>query len=135
MAKKFKTTKAQRDKLKEKRTALKQISDNIRMLQEMGEFPHFNTMNEAIVEYYKQEQNDSSLEFKTFMQWKEEGFTVIKGQKGFVVWGRKKQSKKEVEEEKAEEQEATSETEKKELEFFPISHVFSSAQVQKLENK
>ncbi len=125
-------TEAQRNKAREKRAALKRISADIKSLQEIGEFPVYNTLNKAIVHWYQTEANDMSLEFKTFKQWKDEGFKVIKGSKGFVVWGKQKQKV-----EKTEEQTQDSSEDKKEetedLGFFPISHIFSSDQVEAIE--
>ena len=78
------------------------------------------TLNSIIVEkFYKNEVNS---EFRTFNEWKQEGFSIRQGSHGFVVWGRPLNSQK------AEKGEEVSEDEEK---YFPISHIFSNAQVER----
>jgi hypothetical protein len=76
------------------------------------------TLNSIIVEkFYKDEQNS---DFKTFNEWKEEGFSIKKGASGFVVWGRPLANQK---------VEKGAEVSEEDEKFFPISHIFSNAQV------
>lgn len=78
------------------------------------------TVNQLIVEHiYKDEENKK---FNTFKGWIKDGFSVRKGQKAFLLWGRKKQT---VEKPNGEEK-------TEELEFFPITFVFSNKQVHPL---
>jgi len=77
------------------------------------------TLNSIIIEvFYKK---DGNTEFKTFKEWKEEGKKIIKGSKGFVIWGRP------IGTQKAEE---GKETDEEEINYFPISHLFSNKQVE-----
>lgn len=77
------------------------------------------TLNSIIVEaFYKK---DGHKEFKTFNEWKDEGRKIMRGSKGFVVWGRP------VGAQKAEKGEEPEEEENK---YFPISHLFSNLQVE-----
>ena len=65
-------------------------------------------------------RNTMYNEFLTFKGWKEKGFKVKKGEKAFLVWGKKR--KKEVEENE----------EAKEFSFFPLAFIFSNAQVEQI---
>ena len=49
------------------------------------------TINQVLVMMYETET--SAHEFKTFHDWKKEGFKVNKGEKGFAVWGKPKKAK------------------------------------------
>ncbi len=81
------------------------------------------TLNSIIIDnFYKDENNQI---FKTFKEWKSEDLQVKKGQKGFVVWGRKMKATDKTEAKKT----GNSEDEKS-FKFFPISHVFSNNQVE-----
>ena len=78
------------------------------------------TVNQLIVNHiYTDKEN---YKFNTFKGWIKEGFSVQKGQKAFLLWGRKKQ--------KTEKPNGEEKTE--ELEFFPVTYVFSNAQVNAL---
>jgi len=78
------------------------------------------TLNSIIVEkFYKDATN---TEFRTFNEWKQEGFSIIKDSHGFVVWGRPLNSQRI---EKGEEPDDENER------FYPISHIFSNAQVER----
>jgi antirestriction protein ArdC len=78
------------------------------------------TVNQIIVNYiYKDDQH---LNFDTFKGWIKNGFAVRKGEKAFLLWGRKKQT----------EVKPNGEERTEELEFFPVTYVFSNAQVEPL---
>jgi len=80
------------------------------------------TINQIIVDHiYTDETNNN---FNTFKGWIKNGFAVQKGQKAFLLWGRKKQ----------EVQKPTGETKTEELEFFPVTYVFSNNQVAPLQD-
>lgn len=80
------------------------------------------TVNQVIVNYiYKDEDH---FNFDTFKGWIKNGYAVRKGEKAFLLWGRKKQ----------EVQNPNGETKTEELEFFPVTYVFSNSQVAPLSN-
>lgn len=82
------------------------------------------TLNSIIIEkFYKDDQNS---DFRTFNEWKREGFKVKKGSKGFVVWGRPLSEQKAEQGQEASDEEST---------YFPISHVFSNAQVERIKEE
>ena len=98
----------------EARQELKAISKVAKMLVKEGAF---DTVNEAIIEtVYRKDGNDI---FKKFNEWKQAGKKIKKGSKGFPVWARPKEMKKD---------------EHPDLEddfsFFPICYLFSNAQVE-----
>lgn len=103
--------------IQEKREFLKLLSKSAAVYVEQGDFA---TINEAIINTaYK---TDTHKFFKTFNQWKAEGFFVKKGEKAFVVWGRPTE-----EQEPEDNKETSPEHEGK---FFPLAFLFSNAQVQ-----
>lgn len=69
-------------------------------------------------------------EFNTFWQWKEKGYTIIKGSKAFLIWGQPI-NKQKTEKSKAEAQDADED----EYRFFPVCYLFSDKQVFKKEVK
>jgi homospermidine synthase len=103
--------------IQQKREFLKLLSKSAAVYVEQGDFA---TINEAIINTaYK---NETHKFFKTFNQWKAEGFFVKKGETAFVVWGRPTE-----EQEPEESKETNPEHEGK---FFPLAFLFSNAQVQ-----
>lgn len=80
-----------------------------------AELPTINACLELI---YSSETG--ATEWKTFLGWKEAGYRVIKGEKGFPIWGRPIECK-------AGEDTGTGET--RGLEFFPVSYLFHAGQV------
>lgn len=103
--------------IQEKREILKALSAQVAPLIESGAF---ETVNSALVDAYT---NGIHTQFKTFNQWKAEGYFVKKGMKAFLVWGRPKKDQ-------PEQEQPTTETEE-EGKFFPIAFIFSDAQVEK----
>lgn len=102
----------------EVREQLKELSNQLKPLVKAGEF---NTVNEAIIETtYKSAEHQ---EFKKFWDWKNAGYTILKGSKAFPIWAQPIKGKKKVEIEEG-----------KEFEFFPICFLFSNAQVRRIEN-
>tara|TARA_R110002050_G_scaffold69507_2_gene150354 strand:- start:30192 stop:30572 length:381 start_codon:yes stop_codon:yes gene_type:complete len=75
------------------------------------------SINEIIVQFFYKTDKDNV--FKTFKTWLKDGHAVRKGEKAFLLWGRKNQ----------ETQKPNGETQTEELEFFPITYVFSNNQV------
>ena len=67
----------------------------------------------------------TGVELKTFNQWKKEGATIIKGSKGFALWGQPlKATARELIERNGKQEEDESS-----YEFWPICILFSSEQV------
>lgn len=122
--------------IQEKRESLKALSNKATELREEllhnckndAEIQEINdlTINQILIKHFY--KNDKHREFKTFKGWLKVGKCVIKGEKAFLVWGRPKD---------VQEQEKNPNQEKDENEttFFPISYIFSNAQVQELKDK
>ncbi len=91
----------------ERREQLKKLSAELKPLVEDGTY---KTINTAILASYKSETHQT---FKSFDEWKSEGFTVKKGEKSFCIWGKP----------------ITRENGEESYEFFPLLHLFSNAQV------
>ena len=68
-------------------------------------------------------------EFNTFAQWKELGYTILKGSKAFVIWGQPRTGN----ENKEETDTKRGEGEDDEYSFFPVCYLFSDKQVRKVE--
>lgn len=100
------------------REQLKQISSQLKALKERGEI---QTINEGLVRFcYTNEEHET---FKKFNEWKQLGYTIVKGSKGFPVWAQPVAAKK---------QQTEQEKEADEFEFFPICYLFSNAQVRRV---
>lgn len=105
------------EKHKEKRAQLRKISNEAKALIKMPEYSNW-TVNKILIElFYKTEEHQ---EFKTIQQWNQEGYSVIKGSKSFIVWGKPTRLQKEETEPNDEEED-----------FYPLCYLFSNAQVQK----
>ena len=119
MSKNSKTTR--KEQYIEKRKALIELSNLVRPLVQEGEF---DTVNEAIKEQYI-EQHPEIEEFKTFNQWKEDGATVRKGEKAFLVWGQPRKI----------EQVPEGSDEPEEFKYWPVCYLFGNTQVYKPSEK
>jgi len=102
----------------EARERLKILSLEVADLVEDGTF---YSINDAIVEtLYK---DDTNRMFKSYGQWKKEGYQVRKGERAFLLWARPKQIQRPL----------ADSTAKEELEdmikYFPLAYLFSNAQV------
>jgi hypothetical protein len=104
-----------REQFLAKRKALIALSQLVRPLVEEGEF---ETVNEGILEQYK-EANPGADEFNTFNQWKEQGYTINKGSKAFVVWGQPRKAQ----------QVPEGADEPEEYKYWPLCYLFSNEQV------
>ena len=121
------TTTAEKTKeLKEKKEPrpIDQARERLKLLslevKDLVDEETFYTINDAIVEtLYKDETH---REFKSYRQWKKEGYQVRKGEKAFLLWARPKQIQKPIEEAKPEDLEEM-------IKYFPIAYLFSNAQV------
>lgn len=73
-------------KILEKRKALQTISHSVQELAENdGLNPEDYKVNELLMHYLYNPDNEFT--FKSFKGWKDEGYTVRKGVKAFIVWG------------------------------------------------
>lgn len=107
---------------KENRQRLIEISQVAKQLLQTGEF---STVNEAILNGIYKEQHPDIETFKTYNQWKNEGRQVIKGSKGFVVWGKPKKA-----------QEENPNTDEKEAyKYWPMCYLFSNLQTEPMPPK
>lgn len=93
-----------------KRQLLKEISATAKTAVQFGKA---ESVNEAIIDIYKAQ--GLGTHFKTFKEWTESGFSIKKGEKALLVWGRPRTKKQD--------------DEKDGYSFFPIAFVFSELQV------
>lgn len=116
--------------IQEKRQKLRELSQQAKTLKETlieGTTTPENalyyssmTINDIIIKYFY--SDDENKEFHTFKGWLKNGHAVKKGEKAFLVWGRPKAVQ---DKEKGKESDDDSD-------FYPISFIFSNAQVEKL---
>lgn len=85
------------------------------------------TVNEILLKLIY--NTDGATEFNTFAQWKELGYTILKGSKAFVVWGQPRTGN----EKREETDNKQAEGEEDEYSFFPVCYLFSNKQVRKIE--
>lgn len=112
------------DEARHRREVLKSISRKARILRDNR--PEFEgcTINEILMGVlYNRNRN---LEFKKFREWKQEGYTIKKGEKGYMLWAQPLSELKKQEG-------AAPETEEEENSFFPVCYLFSNEQVIKPE--
>lgn len=102
------------------RTHIKKMLDEAKTDAEMMFWSSLR-INDVLAMWYK--ESTGATDFKTFNQWKEEGYNVKKGEKAFVLWSKKRQATAAQEENKNEDPES--------YEFFPIAYLFSDLQVEK----
>ncbi len=110
------------------RETLKLLSMEVSDLVESGTF---FTINDAIMETMY--RNETHRQFKTYRQWKSEGFQVRKGEKAFLLWARPKDHKKGKKVEKPQPEEKEDEVTKL-YKYFPLAYLFSNAQVDPITN-
>lgn len=115
----------EKEPTKEKKRPIDIARENLKLLslevKDLVEDGTFFTINDAIMEtLYK---DDTNKEFKSYRQWKNEGYQVNKGEKAFLLWAKPKQINKPIEENPTEKEWEEM------LKFFPIAYLFSNAQV------
>lgn len=121
--------------IQEKRQKLRELSQQAKALKETlieGATTPENalyysslTVNDVIIkQFYK---DDKNTEFHTFKGWLKEGHAVKKGEKAFLIWGRPKAVQDKEKGKQTEEGDNT--------DFYPISFIFSNAQVEPLKEK
>lgn len=120
-----------KESIQEKRAKLRHLSAQAKELKEklidQGEAVEDFRINDIIIHYFYTSNEHQA--FNTFKGWIKEGFSVNKGEKGFLVWGRPKQEKN------GEIKPVIENDDSEEGTFFPISHIFSNAQVSPLKKK
>ena len=106
----------------DKRKALRELSNKAK--ERISDDCEGMSVNEVLIEeFYTDEIHQT---FKTFHDWKKEGFKVNKGEKAFLIWGKPR-----IIENKKNPTPKNKTEEEKEDEFFPICFLFSNAQVSK----
>lgn len=108
-------TKTRKEQYLQNRKNLIAHSQLLRQLVKEGAL---HTVNEGLKNMYT-EQNPEIVEFKTFNQWKEEGATVRRGEKAFLVWGQPRKA----------EQVPEGSQEPEEFKYWPICYLFANTQV------
>lgn len=111
--------------IKTKKQELIELSQVAKMRQESD--CEGMSINEILIDvFYTDEVNTV---FHTFWDWKYKGYKIKKGAKAFLIWGRKRSSKKE-----AETETNTESDEANGYKFFPVCYLFSNNQVEPIEN-
>lgn len=95
------------------------LSQNARLLMEMGQA---ESVNDGLLMIYETE-NPKIKEMNTFGQWKDKGFTILKGEKAFLVWGQPRKVS----------QIPEGATEPEEFKYWPLCYLFADTQVIKPE--
>lgn len=114
------------EEARQRREVLKSMSRKARILRENR--PEFSecTINQILM--YTVYNRNGALQFKKFREWKEEGYIIKKGEKGYMLWAQPLKAQKEEAKPEGEEENDSSD-------FFPVCYLFSSAQVIKPEPK
>lgn len=93
------------------------------MARQLVEAGVYDNVNQAITSIYLG-NNPAIKVFKTFVEWKKEGYKIKKGEKGWPIWA------KPIEIETGDKEDKEGE-DKKEL-FWPIAYLFADTQVEKM---
>lgn len=107
--------KARKGKSNPRREELKALSAGLKALKKMGEI---DTVNEGLVNLYFEQGHE---ELNTFHQWLKLGYSVKKGEKSLLLWGRPRKNKQDDSDD--------------EYKFFPLCYVFSEHMVQPIREK
>lgn len=110
---------SKKERYLQNRKSLIELSKGARLLVQLEEY---STVNEALIDLYKKENTEIN-EFKTFWQWKAEGYTIKKGVKSFLVWGQPRQITQVPEDTE----------EPGEFKYWPLCYLFANTQVIKPE--
>jgi N-terminal domain of anti-restriction factor ArdC len=119
---------------KAKREALKALSRELKPLRQIME----TNLNDIIVGHYSHEIGQHPSDFKTYLGWKEDGYQVKKGEKGFAVWSRPKQQRMNEEYKKTNPSKSRSALPSEvlgedEFSFYGMAYLFHVGQVEKSE--
>ena len=109
------TTKQRKEQFLQNRKTLIAISQGLRILVKQGAI---DSVNEGLKDRYIEEHPEIQ-EFKTFHQWKEEGATVRKGEKAYLIWGQPRRG----------EQVPEGSNEPEEYKYWPMCYLFANTQV------
>ena len=120
--------------IQEKRVYLKELSNQAAEIKEQllhqakndEQIQAINDLkvNDIIIKYIH--TNEQHKEFNTYHGWKKEGKQVQQGENAFLIWGRPKAVQdKEAGKADGDEEEDT---------FYPVSFIFSNAQVREVRN-
>ena len=113
--------KSKLEQYKANRAALIALSANLRILVKSGAY---DSINEGLTDIYS--KSDQAInEFNTFWQWKDKGYTIVKGSKAFLIWGQPRKGS----------QIPEGSTEPDEYKYWPICYLFANTQVFKPEHK
>ena len=76
---------------KQNREKLKQLSNSLAVYQEEARQKGITipTINQLLMDYYKQQWKVDSMVFRTYDDWKKDGYQVIRGEKALLLWGNK----------------------------------------------
>lgn len=116
---KFTTSTDKKQAIQEKRNQLKTISQKLKIAVEHGEI---SSINEGLINMYHAQGH---RDLKTLKEWNDEGKRVKKGEKALLLWGKPKRIKIDTAE-----RNAKTEGKERSKQYFPLSYVFSSNQVQ-----
>jgi hypothetical protein len=82
-------------------------------------------VNDLLIAMYAKQIGCGTSDFNTFYGWKLKGFKVKKGEKGFAIWSRPKDTIKE---------EKTGQKAEDENKFFGLAYMFHKGQVEAVES-
>lgn len=116
---KVKTSVEKKQAIQEKRNELKLISKKLKKAVEFGQI---SSINEGLINMY---HSQGHKDLKTLKEWNEQGKRVKKGEKALLLWGKPKRIKVETAEHST-----NPEGRERTKQYFPLSYVFSSNQVQ-----
>lgn len=121
------TRTARQEAARQKRAELKATSNLLKKAVASGQIPpsEDGTINGLLRAMYAQQGH---TELKTFDEWKAAGYSVRKGQKAILLWGKPRKHNREDEAATAGE-DNEQQTSDKQDEFFPVCYVFSNLQV------
>jgi len=94
--------------------------------QDLGVDPSELKINDLLMQYIYNPENEFS--FNSFVGWKNEGYTIKKGAKAFLLWGQPINRTRTDQDGTTKE---ANEEEESEPPFFPLAYVFRSDQVLK----
>ena len=100
----------------ETRRELIETSGKARILMAMNKA---DSVNVGLLLIYDERQG-KHCNYNTFNQWKDQGYTILKGSKAFAVWGQPKMSVQTPEGEK---------DEPEQYKYWPVCYLFSELQV------
>lgn len=98
------------------------LIDYSKLARKLMEMAQAESVNDGLLQLYDKEQGQV-CDYNTFHQWKEKGFTILKGAHAFCVWGQPRTSS----------QTPEGSEEPEEYKYWPICYLFSELQVMKPE--